>query len=51
MRVTSPKFVKKANLWCVSIFKETSGKKEFVQTQEWFESKEAAEAFIEKNRE
>ena len=40
MRFTGPKFVKKANLWCVTVFE--FGK----QTENWFDTKELAEVYI-----
>lgn len=46
MRILGPKFVKKANSWCVTVF--TAGNKGVEsQVNEWFSTREEAEKFIE----
>lgn len=45
MRLLGPKWVQPANSWCVTIF-VTPEKSKATQTQEWFSTKEEAEAFI-----
>lgn len=41
-RILGPKFVKRANAWCLTFFSEA--KSGVTQTQEWFSSKEEATA-------
>ena len=39
-RITEPKFVKRAKLWCVTIINGTK------QTQEWFSTEEEAKVWV-----
>lgn len=46
MKVTNPKWVKRANQWCVTTIEKnsskTGSKHDFHQTQYWFSTKEEA---------
>ncbi len=45
MKITSPKWVKKANQWCLTTIENTSGKgtkHDTRQTQYWFSTEEEA---------
>lgn len=44
MRILGPKFVKKANSWCVSMFEHIKGGEN--QTTQWFSTAEEADMFI-----
>lgn len=49
MKVTEPKWVKKANQWCVTTVENTSGKgtkHDTRQTQYWFSTEEEAKAKV-----
>ncbi len=44
-KITGPKFVRRANAWCVSVFTPTS--KGDTQKQEWFSTEAEAQAYRE----
>jgi hypothetical protein len=50
MRILGPKWVKRANSWCVTVFKEIASgntkKQHSGQSISWFTTKEEAETFI-----
>jgi hypothetical protein len=47
MRVLGPKFIRKANSWCVTVF--THNKSGESQISSWFSTEAEAKAFKEKN--
>jgi hypothetical protein len=46
MKILGPKFVKKANQWCVTVIIEETKDKKGSQKQEWFSSEYKAEEYI-----
>ncbi len=48
-KIAGPKWVKKANQWCVTITSISKTKQKKVQTQEWFSIEEEAKEYISKN--